>query len=785
MNKKLLSTILLSILFVSSFPFLPAQAANAVGYVKITLLDVYIIDDHDGALLGAGELYFNFDVNGSEFETAQIETDTGNNVTFNFVLFDSLIEDASNLYIYIDCWDYDDLDDDDFIGDFNFTMLSLDLATFVATYGNYEVFEHTGTDATFYLEVIAEDNVILPPEVDETAYITVTLVSAVIHDKHEITGKGDGEIYFSYQIYETRRSTYEYKDITDGETINANLELYKGVLLDDEFYFDIHCLEADIDADDALGGIVYNYPVFNAEWWRANRTNSYTMVIPIADVTFTVRIDVTYPAVPGHYRIIGLRDEATIHFDTTRDAQITVRYGTSQGSLDQTLNMIGFRTSHSASIGGLTENSTYYFLIETLNVDGEVYVDDNGGSLYMFETITDLPICNKITKNLGIKEYYYQDLTGGISFVNFTIGLFSGLYVPLLFEQKTPRYVIPGNSINTDVTITPEEGFAGTEVIGEVEVYGYKLQLFDPISYFYNFITPFGDLTLYEFTYNFPLGNLTKDEDLFSIDITAGIDVLFEVGIYLEVNNTIWFSGDVDDGSPESYTIADGGEEVILWDTVSSGAADGALIDANTNTTLQFNNLYFRIKQMNLTVQGQIDTWVTDPSIDINYEVVGDTGLFSPITFPVLNDPLFPVILKEDELKTTSIVDAVNPTMIGIWPSHVSGETYRIDATIRDNLAIWDITPEVHYEDTSISYPSVTHISNDDYYFTFTIPDGEGVDVYIYTRDVAGRPEVYLMLLENPPDVPEFGETIGIISILIIPIALVPIVLKKKKQKKI
>ena len=54
MKKKILSSLVLTILLISSFPFLPAQAANDVGYVKVTLLDVYIIDDHDGALLGAG-----------------------------------------------------------------------------------------------------------------------------------------------------------------------------------------------------------------------------------------------------------------------------------------------------------------------------------------------------------------------------------------------------------------------------------------------------------------------------------------------------------------------------------------------------------------------------------------------------------------------------------------------------------------------------------------------------------------------------------------------------------
>ncbi len=784
MNKKLITSLLVSILFISSFPFLPVQAANAVGYVKITLLDVNIIDDHDGIGFGAGEIYFNFDVTGSEFATAQTETDSGDNITFNFVLFDSLIEDGSNLYIYIDCWDHDDLDEDDFVGDFNFTMLSLDLASFVALYGNYEVFVHTGTDATFYLEVIAEDNVVLPPEVDETAYVTITLVSAVIHDKHEIIGKGDGEIYFSYQIYDTRRCTSEYRDITDGETIPANLEIYKGPMIDDELYYDILCFEADIDKDDVVGGIVRDYPVFHAEWWRASRTNSFVEVIPISDVTFTIQIDVTYPAVPDKYDIIGLKDDAAIMFETTRDAQVTLRYGTSQGALTETIAVSGYRLSHYIQPTGLAPNTKFYFEIETVTTDGEVYVDDNHGAKFYFETIEDLPIYIQRTENLGIEEFYYQDLTGEVSFVNFTIGMFAGLSVPLLFSMKTPRYVIPGNSISTEATVNPEEGYIGAEIIGEVEVYGYKLQLFDPISYFYNFITPFGDLTLYSFEYSYPLGALNKTETIYSIDVTASVDMLFEVGIYLENNVTMWFNGNVDDGSKESFTIADGGETVIHTDTVSSGATDGQAIVPQVNTTLQFNNLYLRLKSMNLTVVGSIDTIVAvNPSIDINYEVVGPTGLFAPIEFPVLNDLLFPVALKHESLATTSFVDAVDPVISSVTDSHVSGNTYKVQATVTDNRAIWDVTAEVEYADLSTQQFILDHVSGDLYEFTFTIPDGESVDVTILTRDVAGRPEAHLLTVFNPIEVPELVENLWFVSILILPLAIIPIIWKKKRKR--
>ena len=37
---------------------------------------------------------------------------------------------------------------------------------------------------------------------------------------------------------------------------------------------------------------------------------------------------------------------------------------------------------------------------------------------------------------------------------------------------------------------------------------------------------------------------------------------------------------------------------------------------------------------------------------------------------------------------------------------------------------------------------------------------------------------------ENPPKVPEFGESIGIATLLIIPLAIIPVILKKRRQKK-
>ncbi|MCG3221999.1 MAG: hypothetical protein H7641_11535, partial [Candidatus Heimdallarchaeota archaeon] len=59
MNRKIKTSLIVTILLLSSIPFLSVQGANAVGYVKVTLDTVNIINDHDGIGMGGGEIYFN------------------------------------------------------------------------------------------------------------------------------------------------------------------------------------------------------------------------------------------------------------------------------------------------------------------------------------------------------------------------------------------------------------------------------------------------------------------------------------------------------------------------------------------------------------------------------------------------------------------------------------------------------------------------------------------------------------------------------------------------------
>lgn len=74
MNKKLITIICLIVLTTSSFSMLVVNAAPSdIGFMKIELKDVNIIDNHESFPLGTGEIYFKFSMNGSELRTANYE----------------------------------------------------------------------------------------------------------------------------------------------------------------------------------------------------------------------------------------------------------------------------------------------------------------------------------------------------------------------------------------------------------------------------------------------------------------------------------------------------------------------------------------------------------------------------------------------------------------------------------------------------------------------------------------------------------------------------------------
>jgi len=102
-------------------------------------------------------------------------------------------------------------------------------------------------------------------------------------------------------------------------------------------------------------------------------------------VTDTAVVDCTPPIVSNVQVInIGPR-EATVTFDTDERATATVRYGTTCGALDNSVDG-GLQTTHALRITGLQDNTTYFLAIDVADEAANAATDDNGGSCYSFGT---------------------------------------------------------------------------------------------------------------------------------------------------------------------------------------------------------------------------------------------------------------------------------------------------------------------------------------------------------------------------------------------------------------
>jgi hypothetical protein len=82
-------------------------------------------------------------------------------------------------------------------------------------------------------------------------------------------------------------------------------------------------------------------------------------------------------------------EEALVTWDTSEPADTLVQYGES-AILNRTAYSASSRTSHALTLPALTPNRTYYYRVVSRDAAGNATVDDNGGALYTFQTLTPL-----------------------------------------------------------------------------------------------------------------------------------------------------------------------------------------------------------------------------------------------------------------------------------------------------------------------------------------------------------------------------------------------------------
>ena len=55
--------------------------------LKIILVKVYVLDDHDDGILGAGEIFCKTDINGDDYETEHVDANDGEYANFNVQIY--------------------------------------------------------------------------------------------------------------------------------------------------------------------------------------------------------------------------------------------------------------------------------------------------------------------------------------------------------------------------------------------------------------------------------------------------------------------------------------------------------------------------------------------------------------------------------------------------------------------------------------------------------------------------------------------------------------------------
>lgn len=103
-------------------------------------------------------------------------------------------------------------------------------------------------------------------------------------------------------------------------------------------------------------------------------------------VTATAVVDCTPPEVSNvHDENVDPR-HATIIFECDEPSRPTIHFGTSCGTLSESVSGTDYSTTPAVPLTGIYDGLTYFYAVEAEDQAGNVIVDDNGGSCYTFTT---------------------------------------------------------------------------------------------------------------------------------------------------------------------------------------------------------------------------------------------------------------------------------------------------------------------------------------------------------------------------------------------------------------
>jgi hypothetical protein len=108
------------------------------------------------------------------------------------------------------------------------------------------------------------------------------------------------------------------------------------------------------------------------------------------EVTVEALVDCMPPVISNVVELDVTTQDALIGFQTDEPTIGSVRWGFSCGNLTESETQPGMGTDHEVVLTGLTEETTYYYVVDAEDEAGNMATDDNGGACYSFET-PDIP----------------------------------------------------------------------------------------------------------------------------------------------------------------------------------------------------------------------------------------------------------------------------------------------------------------------------------------------------------------------------------------------------------
>ena len=103
--------------------------------------------------------------------------------------------------------------------------------------------------------------------------------------------------------------------------------------------------------------------------------------------TRTISVDCTPPVVLSTSATDVQPRDADIEVQTDEPTSVTINYGPTMDNLTGSVSSSSLRTTHSLNIGGLQDDTTYFYVVTSAtDAAGNVSSDDNGGAGYSFTT---------------------------------------------------------------------------------------------------------------------------------------------------------------------------------------------------------------------------------------------------------------------------------------------------------------------------------------------------------------------------------------------------------------